>query len=64
MRYVLNNDDDGHWYILPADKKEEFSNWVYGPEDAEQPEWARSIGGHPNNVTFAEPEIFGKTYPS
>lgn len=64
-RYVLNDDDDGHWYVIPADKKDEFEQWSCGGYETEpQPEWAWQVGGHPNNVTFSQPEIFGEPQPS
>lgn len=61
MRYVLQSDDDGHWYVIPAAKKDLFNEWIGGGYETQpQPEWAWQVGGHPNNVTFSEPEIFGK----
>lgn len=57
-RWCLINDDDGHWYVIPAARKEDFEHWVYQSGGA-QPEWVRSVSGHPNNVTFTSPEIFG-----
>lgn len=58
-RWCLIDDDDGHWYVIPAALKEDFKHWVYGGSVYEQPEWVWSVNGHPNNVTFASPEIFG-----
>ena len=60
-RWILQNDDDGHWYVIPADKKDEFQEWSCGGYETQpQPEWASQVGGHPNNVTFSAPEIFGE----
>lgn len=65
MRYLLNNDDDGHWYLIPADRSEEFDGWVYGEDEyAPQPDWAYSLGSHPNSVTFESPEHFGEKVAS
>ena len=61
MRYLLQQDDDGHWYVIPADKRDEFDTWLSdGYVTQPQPTWAWQVGGHPNNVTFTEPEIFGE----
>ncbi|HWO62698.1 MAG TPA: hypothetical protein VNO31_21975 [Umezawaea sp.] len=57
-RWLLNNDDDSHWYLVPVDKKDEFEEWVYG-EGGNQPEGVTSLGSHPNTVTFERPEHFG-----
>lgn len=65
QKYILDCDDDAHWYVFPAEKREEFEKWVeiqYG-EDYEnplygtQPEWVKSVGGHPNSFTFENPEL-------
>lgn len=64
MRYTLVQDDGSHWYIIPADKEEEFHAWLES-EDAEDgiaPDWANHFGGGPGSVTFERPEIFGKRY--
>lgn len=26
-------DDDGHWYLIPADEEHSFEQWVYAMED-------------------------------
>lgn len=59
-RWCLTNDDDGHWYVIPADRKDDFEHWVYETSvDTLQPSWIWNVNGHPNNVTFTAPEIFG-----
>ncbi len=57
-RYLINNDDDGHWYIMPEDQLEAFNNYVY--EDGPEPPGLLRLSGHPNNVTFETPFEFGK----
>lgn len=62
-RYVLIPDDDGHWYVIPVDKQDEFFKWVDSIVDAindpelrypEKPEWADEVGGAPNLVEFSD----------
>lgn len=31
--FVIVSDDDGHWYIIPGEMKEEFSKWVEATND-------------------------------
>ncbi len=61
QRYFLNTDNDTHWYIIPADKREEWENWCDLPEDDENswnvPEWAEALGGGPNQVEFENPTL-------
>ena len=52
QKFLLVNDDDGHWYIISEEKKQEFDAWleiVYsGDMDNEgynQPEWAKPVDG-------------------
>lgn len=61
MRYTLVQDDSCHWYIIPADKKEDWYKWEQS-EEAELghiPDWADHFGSGPEAVTFTDPEIFG-----
>lgn len=59
MRYRLTSDDDGHDYIIPADKLQEWrkylesfykasDNWKETPDE---PSWATRIDGS-SNITF------------
>ncbi len=57
-RYLLDNDDDGHWYLMPEDEKEAFSAYVYEGED--EPPGLIRLSGHPNNITFEAPLEFGR----
>lgn len=54
MRYCLASDDDGHWYVIPAEKRDEWENWVQMPEstDYEAPSYAIPVDGHPTWITF------------
>lgn len=59
MRYLLDQDDDGHWYLMPTSEHEAFISWVYG--DGPDPGTVLSLGSDPNTVTFENPEHFGET---
>lgn len=58
-RYAIVSDDDGHDYVIEANHRDEFFEL---DDDAinDGQSWMWSIGGAPSQVTFAEPEIFGK----
>jgi len=61
--YCFIPDNDGHWYIIPADKRREtydyfeklYSYWEYMPEDEDEPiepEWINKIKVGISYVTF------------
>lgn len=50
--YLLVNDDNGHWYIIPKEGKIEFDAWLNAVYDGdfdsplyEQPEFVKEIDG-------------------
>ena len=51
-KYFLDTDDDSHWYMIPADKREEWLIWHDLPEVDEEPDFAVRLNGHPNFVEF------------
>jgi len=58
QKFILTNDEDGHWYIIPESKKDEFDNWldlVYSEEAdcGDMPEWAKCIDG-PHSIIIHE----------
>lgn len=63
QKYILDRDDDGHWYYFPVEKQEEFQKWIqvqYGkdyddPLYGNYPDWLNSIDG-PDRFTFENPE--------
>lgn len=59
--FFIDNDHDGHWYIVPADRREEWLNWLEQDEDEEaswtEPDFAIRLGGHPNLVEFSDYEV-------
>ena len=61
MEYILTQDNDGHWYVIPAEKEKDFSKWVSIDGDDERswtlPDFADSVGGSPTLVKFKEYRI-------
>jgi hypothetical protein len=59
-RYFLDTDDDGHWYLVPVAKRDDWSRWRNIPSEDERsweaPGYAKRLGGVPNRMTFADPE--------
>ena len=60
-RYFLDQDNDGHWYVIPCENENEWEEWcniLEGDERGWQPPiFARSVGGSPRLVTFNNPDI-------
>ena len=54
QEYMLVRDNDGHWYVIPAGRDEEFDAWCESDEYelGETPEWADRIGGSPSLILF------------
>lgn len=64
QEYVLVSDNDGHHYVVPADKQREADDyfaavsryWEPGSDhDGEppaEPEWLVAVGGAPSRVRF------------
>ena len=59
-RFFLARDCSNHWYLVPANKREEWNEWTNIDEDDsrawQEPEWAKRIGGHPHWITFECPK--------
>lgn len=59
MRYRLVSDNDGHWYLIPENRDEEWNHFCeLSPDDEASwtpPSWANAIDGSPSNVTFSNP---------
>lgn len=65
-QYILKQDDDGHWFVIPADKENEWSEYIEAvyrywddiPFDnvppPTEPEWVEQVGGAPSRVKFSE----------
>ncbi len=54
--YCLVQDDDGHWFVIPAEKQDEFEEYMRKIYDLgeypEEPEWLDGVGGAPSRVIF------------
>jgi hypothetical protein len=64
-RFRMVRDDDGHTYVIPADKEDDFHAWVEASggdmEDYEGIDFEKySLGGCPSVVTFEKPEAWEK----
>lgn len=56
FRYKIRDDDDGHWYLVPVQREDDFM-------DAEEPDTVPDvipINGPVSLVTFENPRIDGK----
>lgn len=60
-RYTLEQDNDGHWYIVPCRLIHEFQDWLTMIEETEEdygyPEGVTSVGGSPSLVSFTNPMV-------
>ena len=47
MKYTLIQDNDWHWYVIPSNCQNDWSEWCEIPEDEEEswesPEFAREV---------------------
>lgn len=53
-RFRLVSDDDGHEYVIPAERREEFDAWLQSDAamDGEELAWAERLNMHHSNYTF------------
>ena len=67
QRWILVSDDDGHDYCIPAEKQDQFREWVESDEyesDYRGPDYAGyALGGSPTQLTFENPQYQGKDWP-
>jgi hypothetical protein len=58
-RYFLASDDDGHWYVIDAARRDEWDDWREIDSEDERawtpPPFAKSLGCSPSCVTFTDP---------
>lgn len=56
MRCFLDRDNDGHWYVVQNDFREDWDAWLQLDDDDEaawdEPDYAYRLGGSPHTVTF------------
>ncbi len=59
-RFFLDQDQSGHWYLVPEPLREEWTRWTALSEDDEAswtpPEGAHALGGSPSCITFTDPD--------
>ena len=55
-KYFLDQDGDGHWFVVPVSRKEEWDNWAALDSDDETawtaPNFVEEVGGAPQSVIF------------
>lgn len=52
-RFMLATDNDGHWYIIPYDKRKVWESVVRAAEDGmEPPGWVTRLNGGPGGIWF------------
>lgn len=56
--FFIDSDSDSHWYVIPVEYEQEWSDWCDIDTDDERswspPEFATPIGGSPNRVRFTD----------
>jgi len=52
-RFRLVQDDDCHWYVIPANRLEEWNEFLMDAGDV--PDFADPVGGAPFLVSFFDP---------
>lgn len=56
-KYCLVTDSDGHWYVIPIDRQNEWSKWNECNDYTPLPKFADGVGGSPSLVEFEKYEI-------
>ena len=53
MEYILTQDEDCHWYIIPVDKQVDWNKFIETDSLIyDIPEYAKPVGGSPTLVKF------------
>lgn len=56
--YYLDEDNDGHWYVVPVELSEVWQKWLSLPDDNpeswEPPDGCEQVGGSPTLVRFSD----------
>jgi ferric-dicitrate binding protein FerR (iron transport regulator) len=59
-RYFFAQDNSSHWYLVDADRREEWQRWCElddeHPASWDVPEYAQRLEGGVSQVTFTEPD--------
>lgn len=60
-RYFLGQDQSSHWYLVPANRREEFERWAAIDEEDSRgwlaPDYVTEIGCHISLLEFEIPTI-------
>ena len=60
-RFFLDTDHDGHWCVIPCEKRSAWEAWLeIDPADEaswEMPDFVKRTGGAPTLVTYCDPQI-------
>ena len=60
-RFILVQDNDSHWFVIPETEREEWGDWRDFPDTDKRswtpPDFAQAVGGSPSLVTFTDPKI-------
>jgi hypothetical protein len=62
LRWRLVEDEDGHWYVIPADKERDFDFWVEATQTEQEDKRLGTdfeqyrLPGSPSNITFVDPK--------
>lgn len=53
--FILVQDNDSHWYVIPKAEEFRWNSWLESAEyaDGETPLWAEAVGGSPTLISFA-----------
>lgn len=56
-RFILVQDDDCHWYVIPEKMNQDWDDWCLLVEGDEIPKYATRVGGSPRLVSFTDWKI-------
>jgi hypothetical protein len=59
--FQIAQDDDGHLYVIPANRAKDFERWCWS-EKVELPKWALCVNGPIGLVTFPEFDLRGRRH--
>jgi len=58
MEYILTQDNDSHWYVIPTNQLLNWQGWLDLDSEDERswnpPKYAKEVGGCPSLVKFKE----------
>lgn len=54
QRFKLVQDDSDHWYVIPVEREEEWTEFEEDEDNWDVPEWAKALNGSPSHITFSD----------